>query len=76
MSTVCSTCSGSTEYGGSRIDQVRVTAENCYLQSIKGKLRDDLLEMRVLTGQRGRTHNGDGPHISPGHRLVAPNVGA
>jgi len=57
--------------------------ENGYIESLIGKLRDELLdrevfytllEVRVLTERYRRTYNRIRPHSSLGYRLLAPEA--
>ena len=48
--------------------------ENGYVESFNGKLRDELLEVQVLTEQYRRTYNQIRPHSSLGFRPPAPEA--
>ena len=48
--------------------------ENGYVESFNGKLRDELLEVQVLTEQYRRTCNQIRPHSSLGFRPPAPEA--
>ncbi len=48
--------------------------ENGYIESFNGKLRDELLEARVLTEQYRQTYNRIRPHSSLGYRPPAPET--
>ena len=48
--------------------------ENGYVESFNGKLRDELLEVQVLTEQYRRTYNQIRPHSSLEFRLPAPEA--
>ena len=51
--------------------------ENGYIESFSGKLRDELLEVRVLTERYWRAYNQVRPHSSPGSSsLVMVGIGA